>query len=141
MIYCILERVSCAFSAKTNLCERVPAFSAKTNLCTSSTYNLLNSCCQETMDTSSSRSQQGGSGCWRRCKSASPTKRMWNIYISTFLNLVSCSRTSLNILILLSVYFFFLVFKCLCTHNAFSLPTVHGSASSTRLGGRPTGNW
>ena len=102
--------------------ESVSAFSAKTNLCTSSTYNLLNSCCQQTMDTSSSRSQQGSSGCWRRCKSASPTKRMWKIYISTFLNLVSCSRTSLNILILLSVYFFFFSFQ-VPLHSQCFFPT------------------
>ena len=35
------------------------------------------------MDTS------GYSGCWRRCKSATPGKRMLKIYTSTFLNLFS----------------------------------------------------
>ena len=52
------------------------------------------------MDTSS-RSHRG---CWRRCKSATPTKRMWKIYVPTFMNLVSCSRTSLKCFIMLSVY-------------------------------------
>ena len=98
--------------------ESVRALYPKTNLCTSSTYNLLNSCCQETMGTSTS--QQGGSGCWRRCKSTSPTKRMWKIYISTFLNLVSCSRTSLN---MLSVYVHFSFQVPL--HSQCFFPTYH----------------
>ena len=38
------------------------------------------------MDTSF---KTGYCGCWRRCKSATPSKRMLKIYISTFLNLFS----------------------------------------------------
>ena len=38
------------------------------------------------MDTSS---KTGNCGCWRRCKSASPSRRMLKIYTSTFLNLFS----------------------------------------------------
>ena len=56
----------------------------------------------------------------RRCKSSTPTTRMLKIYISTFLNLASCSKQSFTVLLCC------LVFQCLCPDHAVSLLAIPG---------------